>query len=360
MVRPRILVRKAKETLLYYVGGVYRQTYEKDIFLWAQAISFKVLITLVPIVILATGILGRILHEGSEAFARVAQLIRQYLPRGQGTQLILFIESLQKSGTFFVNLGILALAFSAMTLLTTLRVVISNIFQEPWHRQRTILGGYLFDIRMAAQVGLFFLLTVGLTIAGPLLADRIGLEYAWLQAGWRTAFKWFGLLVPYLLSIGMFFQLFYFVPKPHPPKRSALLGAVVTGLLWEIAKYGFTFYAANVGGFERYAVRSEGEESFLPALGDAFGLIIAFVFWAYYSGLVLCVGGLIAVLHEKRHRLRRLRAQAPAHPTSEPDVHAATETSVYAADEPALPVAHDASEPDLPHSTLTKSERAQL
>ncbi len=314
MARFRTYGKKVRETLVYYLSGVYRQASEKDIFLWAQAISFKVLIALVPIVILATGILGRVL-QGDEAFARVAELIRLYLPRGQSSQLIIFLERLQDASTTYTAFGILALLFTTMTLFTTLRVVISNIFQEPWHKQRSILRGYLFDIRMAAQVGLIFLLTFGITLlqnVGLTVVREFGLDYWWLVEGWRSVFRWFGLLVPYLLSIGMFFQLFYFVPKPHPPKRSALLGAVVTGLLWEVAKYGFTFYAANVGRFDRYGVPgTEGEESF-AALGDAFGLIIAFVFWAYYSGVVLCVGGLIAVLHEKRHRLRRLKEQHPA------------------------------------------------
>jgi membrane protein len=334
--------------LVYYVGGVYRQLFEKDIFLWAQAISFKVVITLVPIVILATGMLGLLLrNEEIDTFARVAELIRLYLPPGQSRPLLAFMGRLQAAGTFYTTLGVVALVFSCMTLFTTLRVVISNLFQEPWHKQRTILGGYLFDLRMSAQVGLVFLLTFGLTIltqrvgeSGLLLVERLGLGYAWIAAGWRQAFQLFGLLVPYLLSIAMFFQLFYFVPKPHPPKRSALLGAMVTGLLWEIAKYGFTFYAANVGRFEQYNVTGpEGAEGL--ALGGAFGLIIAFVFWAYYSGLVLGIGGLIAVLHEKRHRLRRLMQEKPelaAAPAEVSEADALLELPVETAGEGALPV----------------------
>lgn len=335
MARLRTYGQRVRETLSYYVGGVYRQVYEKDIFLWAQAISFKVLIALVPVVILGTGVLGWVLRR-EDAFARVALLIRQYLPPGQGSQLVGFLERLQEAGTFYTTLGIVALVFSAMTLFTTLRVVISNIFQEPWHRQRTILGGYLFDLRMSAQVGLVFVLTFGLTVFFQSnVLGWLGLDYDWLVTTWRSALRWFALLVPYLLSIGMFFQLFYFVPQPHPPRRSALLGAVVTGLLWEVAKYGFAFYAASVGRFDRYNVPGgDGQEGF-AALGNAFGLIIAFVFWAYYSGLVLCVGGLIAVLHEKRHRLRRLKQQAPALPeeaeAGEPPVEIVGETAIPAA-----------------------------
>jgi membrane protein len=345
---------KVRDALAYYVGGVYRQVFEKDIFLWAQAISFKVLITLVPCVILATGVLGLLM--GSDVFDGVAQFIRQYLPREQARPLLGFMEGLQASGTFYTTVGIIALVFSAMTLFTTLRVVISNVFQEPWHKQRTILGGYAFDLRMSAQVGLVFVLTFGLTLLsqrvnedGLLWVGRMGLDYVWVQQGWRTTFRLFGLLVPWLLSVAMFFQLFFFIPKPHPPKRSALLGAGVTGLLWEVAKYGFAFFAANVGRFDQYDVPGlPGEalpEGTIPGLGKAFGLIIAFVFWAYYSGLVLCVGALIAVLHEKRHRLRRLLEQKPELAVAPPEMSEAEaylavplDAAVDAAGESAIPV----------------------
>src|SRR5690606_26077760 len=100
----------------------------------------------------------------------------------------------------------------------------------------------------------------------------------------------------------MFFQLFYFIPQPHPPRQSAFIGALVTGLLWEVAKLSFTFYATSVGRFDRYVVPGTEAEEMISVLGEAFGLIIAFVFWVYYSGVVLVIGALIAVLNEKRVR----------------------------------------------------------
>lgn len=312
----RSYVHRVRETLRYYFGGVYRQMNDKDVFLWAQAISFKVLITVVPVIILMTGIVGTILR--GDAFARVARIIGDYLPSSEmSRQLIQFLDRLQDAGTFLSALGILALLFSAVTLFTTLRIVIGNVFQEEWHRHRTLLGGYLFDVRMVLQVGLLFLLTFGLTVVtqsitegGLEMAQRFGLDYVWLREGWRRTFKFLALLIPYLLSTAMFFQLFFFVPKPRPPKRSALLGAVVTGLLWEVAKKTFALYATSAGRFDRYRVPGEGGDYF-AALGDAFVLIIAFVFWAYYSAIVLIIGALIAVLNEKRHRLRQIQKQEP-------------------------------------------------
>lgn len=312
--------RRFRESISYYVGGIYRYLFEKDIFLWAQAIAFKVLITVVPIVILATGIASRILGrilEDPDAFDDVARFMREYMPSfDQSDQLFTFIDKLQNAGTFFTGLGVLTLLFAAMTLFTTLRIVVGNVFQEEWHRHRTVFGGYAFDIRMAGQVGLLFVLTLGFSFlttsiqqGGLEMAQRFNLDYVWLREGWRGSFRYLSYLIPYVLSTAMFFQLFYFIPKPHPPKRSALMGAVVTGLLWEAAKLSFTFYATSVGQFDRYVVSGTEAEEMISVLGQAFGLIIAFVFWVYYSGVVLIIGALIAVLNEKRVRMQRLKRE---------------------------------------------------
>lgn len=304
---------RTREVLRYYAKGIFAHLRQKEVFLWAQAISFKVLITLVPVVILLTGIAGYLLR--GDAFERISRVIAEYLPSAEmSSQLIQFLATLQRAGTFFTTLGIVALLFSAITLFTTLRTVIASIFQEEWHHRRTILGGYLFDMRMVAQVGLLFLLTFGATIitqwldqGGLAFARSIGLDYVWLTIGWKRSFRFLTLVIPYLLSTAMFFQLFYFVPKPSPPKRSAILGAVITGLLWEVAKRGFAFYATYASRFDRYSVSTQEGDPYMGALGDAFGLIIAFVFWAYYSGLVLILGGIITLLHETRHRAQRMK-----------------------------------------------------
>jgi len=298
---------RVETSLRYYLGGLYRYLTDKDIFIWAQAIAFKVLITMVPLVILATGVLGQVLQR-EQPFETVARVIRDFLPSYQSEELLNFLKQLQQASGTLTIIGIAGLLFSAMTLFTTLRAVISGIFKEEWHEHRSILGGYLFDLRMAGQVGLFFVLSVAISLSIQTLnasgIEQIGLDYLWLQAGWRRTFKLLGLLLPFLLSTAMFAQLFYFIPVPRPPKRSVLIGAVVTAVLWEGAKYSFTLYATRIGGFDRYGggFSSDG----IAALSDSFGLIIALVFWAYYSGIVLNLGALIALLHEARHRVEQI------------------------------------------------------
>lgn len=293
------LIARVRAHSLYYARGLYKEVAAKNLFLWAQAIAFKVLVTVVPIVILTTGLAGRVLR-GNDAFATVAQFIYDFLPPSQSQQVVNFLHQLQGSSSTIVGIGGVGLFLSAVSLFITLRVAVGNAFEQDWHEGRSILGGYLFDIRMVLQVGILFLVTIGMSvfvqsIEGPDILAFAGLDRPWVREGWRQAIQTMGLFVPFLITTAMFFQLYYLVPKPHPRKRSAFSGALLAGVLWEVAKQIFTYYATYIGHFDRYA--TEG----LGALGNTFALIIAFVFWVYFSGVVLMLGAVVASLREHRH-----------------------------------------------------------
>lgn len=290
--------RELKKSSRYYLRGLYRELTEKNVFLWAQAIAFKVLVTIVPIVILATGLIGRFL-KGTDSFVAVSEFIRQLLPPSQSQQILTFLERLSDASGTIVGVGGVGLFLSALSLFITLRISVSNAFEQDWHQERSLLRGYLFDARMVVQVGLLFILTVSLSVLLPpffsgVVPGSISQTPQWLRWVWTNVAR---LLLPLSITTAMFFQLYYLVPLPHPRKRSAFWGAIIAAFLWEIAKQAFTYYATYVGRFDRYAQGSEG----LDALGNTFGLIVAFVFWVYFSSIVLMLGAIVASLHEHRY-----------------------------------------------------------
>ncbi len=300
------LWHRLRSSFHYYTTGLYQLFDQKPAFLWAQAIAFKVLVTIVPLVVIITGVLGHILRR-DQPFQAVARFIRDFLPPYQSDQLIHLLDQLQQASGTFTLIGSLGLLYAAVTLFTTLRSVLSQIFDEDWHQNRSILWGYLFDVRMLLQVGGIFLLTFSLSLllhtlnaAGLEWLHRLRLDYVWIREGWRRIIQVLGLFIPLGLSILMFWQLYYFTPKPRPPWRGALLGAVVAALLWEVAKTAFAFYAAQSAFFERYL------SSGLSALGYAFGLVLAFGFWIYYSGIVFILGAFLVLLYEKRQRMQEI------------------------------------------------------
>lgn len=301
----------------YYIGGMVKELFERQVFLWAQAVAFKVLITIVPAVVLGTGLAASILRL-ERPFATIEDLIRDFLPAYQSDQIVVFLSQLQSASGTLTLIGAAALALTAITLFTTLRTVLANVFQEDWHVDRGILGGYFFDFRMALQVGLFFIASTVITLLRETLNEdaitwmrSVGLDYPWLEAGWSNALDSFGVVLPLLLSVAMFFQLIWLIPKPKPPKRSAFAGAMFTAVLWEIGKVAFTAYAADFANFEQSA---------LAALGDTFVFVIVIVFWAYFSGLILTMGAIVTLLHERKHRMPEIIEPFLPDPTPEEPV----------------------------------------
>ena len=297
----------------YYGGGLFKAFSTEPVFLWAQAIAFKTFVTLLPLLLLAVGIFGQVLRQ-EDPFTTVSGFLRAFLPAGQGDQLVELLLSLQEASGAITFFGAAAFLITVVTMFATLRYVVGAAMGESRHRMRTILGGYLFDLRMMAQVGSLFLLSFAITAGTRVLsarsgalANQVGLDAATVSAVASGLLHIVTLVVPYILTVGMLAQLYYFVPRPRPPWRSAVWGAAAAALLFELAKNGFALYATHVADFDQYA--DQGAEG-LGGLGGVFGLILAFVFWVYLSGLILIVGAVVAALYEKRHRPRKSRLRS--------------------------------------------------
>ena len=287
------LLSRLPEGPRYYGRGLFRELTTKDVFLWAQAIAFKALVSIVPLLVLATGVTGRVLRM-DRPFELVASFLEDFLPSYQSSAVLTFLDTLAQASGTITLVGSIGLLVTAMSIMTTMRIVISNVFREDYHKARPILRGYGFDLRMVAQVGVLFLMIFAFLLTTEWIQARgtetmawLGWNADWLTTGWATLFSVISLLVPLLLGTLMFAQLYYFIPRPHPPRASVWRGAFVTALLWEISKRAFTFYAVRAARFD---------------MEGGFGIVLALVFWIYYSGIVLIVGAIIVLLSEKRRR----------------------------------------------------------
>ena len=301
---PSTLRRAFVRGATYYGKGYGKALFTLPIFIWAQAIAFKVFITLLPLILLATGVFGLVLRQ-NDPYETVAGFLREFLPAAQSEPLLQLVGHLQGASGGLTFVGGAAFLVTVVTLFSTLRYVIGTAMGGDRHQMRSLLKGYVFDLRMMVQVGSLFLISFALTL-GLRLLTQFGAEWGVdpvVLEGLGRAIGVLTLIVPYAITLGMIVQLYYFVPKPKPPLKSAFAGAAAAAILFEAAKNGFALYATYIGKFDRYA-QSESADGF-GGLGGAFGLILAFVFWVYLSGLILVIGAVFVSLHEKRTRPRR-------------------------------------------------------
>ena len=83
-------------------------------------------------------------------------------------------------------------------------------------------------------------------------------------------------LFPFMISVLMFFFMYYTLPNTRVAAGPALWGATVAALLWSVAKWGFGLYVTKVVPFN--------------AVWGILGIIPLTVFWIYWTWIFILFG----------------------------------------------------------------------
>jgi membrane protein len=122
----------------------------------------------------------------------------------------------------------------------------------------------------------------GVVAATPQLLVLQNLVLRWIPA------------VLFILVVGL---VFYFVPNAKVRFRDVWVGAVLTGLLWRGAFFGFSFYVRDLTRFNVHG---------------SIAAVVVFLLWIYVSAAILLYGVEMTAAYA---RLRRHRpAEVPAAP----------------------------------------------
>ena len=108
------------------------------------------------------------------------------------------------------------------------------------------------------------------------------------------AIRW-ATTILFILVVGL---VFYFVPNAKVRFRDVWVGAVLTGLLWRGALWGFSFYVRDLSRFNVHG---------------SIAAVVVFLLWVYISAFILLFGAEVTAAYA---RLRRHRPEeVPAAPT---------------------------------------------
>ena len=107
--------------------------------------------------------------------------------------------------------------------------------------------------------------------------------------------KWASTIL-FILVVGL---IFYFVPNAKVRFRDVWVGAVLTGLLWRGALYGFSWYVRDMSRFSN--------------VHGSIAAVVVFLIWVYTTAVLLLFGVEVTAANA---RLRRHRPEdIPAAPT---------------------------------------------
>ena len=102
-----------------------------------------------------------------------------------------------------------------------------------------------------------------------------------------------GQLIAFFFIGLMFFALYKFLPNRRIRWQTALIAALFTSILLDLAKRGFASYVKSFNPGSLYT-------------GTLAALIIVVV-WVYYAAMIFILGGEVAQVHELRRVRKRQR-----------------------------------------------------
>ncbi|OIP41596.1 MAG: hypothetical protein AUK47_06095 [Deltaproteobacteria bacterium CG2_30_63_29] len=263
--------RKRELALLYPARVVLqtaREATRNKVFVRASSLAFFTVLALVPLGALAGSLL---LAFGSSDGKSILQDLQQHLLPVAGERITQFvlqaIENATDAGLGAV--GALGLIVTAVALF----IQIEQVFNDLWRVEKR----RPFRVRV--------LLFYTLITVGPLLLSLSMYKAAAVTAN-MGQFGFLGSLAnhatPLVLSAGTFLLAFRLLPNTKVGWLHALSAAVVTSLIFELAKFGFNLYVSQVlaTGYS--------------AIYGPVGVIPVFLLWVYISWTVVLLGAQMA------------------------------------------------------------------
>ena len=269
--------------------------YNSNDLTYASSIAYYALLSLFPFFLLAFSILGSVTANVQERTA-ILDFVLRYFPR-QFEFVTTQLDALQQARLQLGVAGSLLMIWAAMGVFSAITSAVNNAWgveKQPSYFKHKLMA---FIMLVAASL---------LLLGGLLLVSAINV----IEAKWfavvlvRTpglfvlqhlALKWASTIL-FILVVGL---IFYFVPNATVRFRDVWVGAVLTGLLWRGALYGFSWYVRDMSRFSN--------------VHGSIAAVVVFLIWVYTTAVLLLFGVEVTAANA---RLRRHRPEdIPAAPT---------------------------------------------
>ncbi len=268
----------------------------------SAALSYYALFSLLPLLLLLTAILGYALEvfpAAQDAQTALITWVASTFSADLATTVAEVLEGVQDNAQTATWIGLATLLLGASGVFGQLDASFNRIWKVPKPKDQP-LRQMLRQLVLQKSVSFLLVLLVGaLLIASAVLTgvtetivnganELFGIaDTSWiagtagLLAGWGIAF---------LLNVLVFALLFRLLPDTRVFWRDIWPGAVLTALLWEIAKRALAIYIGTMGAS-------------LSAYG-AIGSVLVLVAWIYFSSLVLYLGAEFTYIWGKQRLAR--------------------------------------------------------
>jgi len=275
-------IKRRSISLLQFMSFTSSKFIADDSLLRATALSFTTLLSIVPLLALAFSVL-----KGLGAQNKLAPLILNQVAAGSEVvvnQIISYIGNTNMTSVGVI--GLVALIYTAINMLGS----IEEAFNVVWGVSETRTLYRKFSDYLSILVSAPLLLLAATSITTTLQSEAL---VNWLLE--RTYFGGLFLfllqLIPYLSIWSALFLLYILIPNTRVRYRSALIGAVLAGTLWQLAQWGYIHFQVGAGNYNAIY----GTLAALPIL----------MIWIFLSWVIVLFGMEVVAAHQNLATFRR-------------------------------------------------------
>ena len=260
------------------------QFHENDLFTSSAAMSYFGLMALFPSLLLLLAISNK-LAAGSQMLAHAMDVYP-----GSAKFLRETIGELSQLGYGAIITCVVLVLWAGSWVFAVIERALNRIWAAT---SRPFLHGRALTIGMVGMVGLLLASSVGLTsfmlnlrdIANrlsPRQLERYPLLISVGSAFWQILFA----ALSYLVTVALFVLVYRFMPRVQVTLKDTLPGALLGGVLWEIAKY---IFAVSLSYFH------------YDQIYGSVGAVVAVLTWSYVSSLILLFGAQLTAVFHREH-----------------------------------------------------------
>jgi membrane protein len=269
-------VLAVKTLRLFYVA--VSDLSEGQVTLRAMSLVYTTLLSLVPLLAVSFSVLKAFgVHNQIEPV-----LLNVLAPLGpKGVEItgsvIGFVENI-KVGVLG-SIGLALLIYTVVELLRKIEAAINDIWKI--HRPRSFARRFsdYMSVVLIGPVLIFAALGLTATVMSTAVVQKL------LQIEpFGTAFLIGSKLMPYFLVCAGFTFIYVFVPSTKVKLRSAMVGGVFAGVMWQTAGWGFAKFIVTSTKY--------------IAIYSGFAILILFMVWLYLNWIILLVGARVAFYHQ--------------------------------------------------------------
>ncbi len=264
----------------------------------AAAIAYFTIFAVAPLIIVVVEIAGLFLGDHEAVLNR----LYSYMSSTAGPSAAHGIQSMvaaafpqRKTGFLTQTIGWTVFVVAAVGLFSSLQEALNTVWDVTADKKTLLktFKGRVLSFGMVLAIAFLLLVSLGITAVLTIASHAI----AHVIPGFPTLAKLLDFAVSFAMVTALFALLFEYLPERQIAWRDVWLGATVSALLFVVGQFLLGWYLGRAGVSSGYG---------------AFGGLIIFLIWTYYSAQIMLIGA--EFTHVYAGRFGSLRSQ----PSDEP------------------------------------------